>query len=286
MNEKSRNLLIRTASGAVLLAVVLGFTLASVQTYLLLILGITIGAMNEFYRLAKATGSYPQQITGTVAGVLLVLLSAVAFTDAFGHETFAFFLYGALFGLALLFGILILEIFRNRPNPIGNIATTLLGVLYVALPMALLLIIPSISDVSSEGWNPWSVLCVIFIVWANDIFAYLTGITLGRHRMCERISPKKSWEGFVGGILGAIGTALLCGHLLGGNLVLWGVIGVIAALSSVAGDLIESLFKRSAGVKESGNILPGHGGCLDRFDALILASPFVFLCFILYAIYL
>jgi phosphatidate cytidylyltransferase len=92
--------------------------------------------------------------------------------------------------------------------------------------------------------------------------------------LCERISPKKSWEGFFGGLIGAVGAAVLFGYLFEGNLVIWGGLGLVTALAGVAGDLVESLFKREAGVKDSGRMMPGHGGFLDRFDALYLAAPF------------
>ena len=117
-------------------------------------------------------------------------------------------------------------------------------------------------------------LAFIGIIWVNDVFAYLVGVTFGKHRLCERISPKKSWEGFFGGLIGAVGAALLFGYLFGGNLCIWGGLGLIVALTGVAGDLVESLIKRSVDVKDSGALMPGHGGVLDRFDALILSVPF------------
>ena len=125
------------------------------------------------------------------------------------------------------------------------------------------------------GWNPWVILAYIFIIWANDVFAYLVGVSVGRHHLYERISPNKSWEGFFGGIVGAIAMGCLAAWWLDGSYWLWCCLAAIAAVSGVLGDLIESMFKRAAGVKDSGNILPGHGGWLDRFDALIFSLPFV-----------
>jgi phosphatidate cytidylyltransferase len=121
------------------------------------------------------------------------------------------------------------------------------------------------------------VIFYIFIIWANDVFAYLFGITLGKHRLFERISPKKSWEGFFGGLLGAMAMGYVAAVVLDGNTYIWIGLALVAALSGVFGDLVESLFKRSVGVKDSGNIIPGHGGWLDRFDALIFSLPFVFI---------
>jgi phosphatidate cytidylyltransferase len=99
--------------------------------------------------------------------------------------------------------------------------------------------------------------------------------------MCERISPKKSWEGFVGGVVAAVGFAVLWGWLLDGNMLVWAGLGGVVAITGVAGDFVESLFKRSAGVKDSGAIMPGHGGVLDRFDALFISAPYAVLYLIL-----
>jgi phosphatidate cytidylyltransferase len=121
----------------------------------------------------------------------------------------------------------------------------------------------------------------VLIVWANDVFAYLTGTVLGKHKMCERLSPNKSWEGFAGGIVGAMVTAAAVSlYLVNGNVWLWTGLGLLVALTAVAGDFVESNFKRSVGVKDSGTALPGHGGLLDRFDAMLLSAPFVFVFFI------
>jgi phosphatidate cytidylyltransferase len=126
-------------------------------------------------------------------------------------------------------------------------------------------------------------LAYLSIIWANDVFAYLVGVAFGRHRMAERISPKKSWEGFVGGIIGAVAVAVGASFLLGGNPCVWGGLAVIVAVTGVAGDFVESLFKRSVGVKDSGAVIPGHGGVLDRFDALFISVPYAFVYLLIVA---
>jgi phosphatidate cytidylyltransferase len=148
------------------------------------------------------------------------------------------------------------------------------------MPMALMAIVPLLLTDDYE-WKALSFLLYLFLVWGNDVFAYLVGVTMGRHKMCERLSPKKSWEGFVGGVVGAIGIAVLMGYIFDGNLYLWGGLGLIVALTGVAGDLVESMLKRSAEMKDSGAIIPGHGGVLDRFDALLLSTPFAFIYLII-----
>jgi phosphatidate cytidylyltransferase len=176
----------------------------------------------------------------------------------------------------------ICELYRKSETPIANIAASITGAMYVALPMSLLLIVPML--LGNGEWNPWIMICYIFIIWANDVFAYLFGITLGRHRLFERISPKKSWEGFFGGLLGAMAMGWVAATVLQASVPMWVGMALVAAISGVLGDLVESMMKRSVDVKDSGNIIPGHGGWLDRFDALILSAPFafVYLCVMMF----
>jgi phosphatidate cytidylyltransferase len=146
-----------------------------------------------------------------------------------------------------------------------------MSVFYTAIPMAALALI----GLRGGEYDYRTVLAIIAITWINDIFAYIVGITMGRHRLFERISPKKSWEGFFGGLLFATAAAVAVGAMLGESLLLWGGVGVVVVVAAVLGDLVESMFKRSVGVKDSGALIPGHGGMLDRFDALLFAAPFV-----------
>ena len=204
--------------------------------------------------------------------------------DAPKRVTFKDVAGGAVLYLLLYIGLLlptlfVCELFRRSATPLANLGATLLGVLYVAVPLSLLLYVPVLAG---DGvWRPETVLCYIFIIWANDVFAYLVGMTFGRHRLCERLSPKKSWEGFFGGLAGAVATGLAAAYALDPNYWVWGGLALVASLSGVAGDLVESMFKREAGVKDSGQVIPGHGGVLDRFDALLLSAPYVFLYLLL-----
>ena len=146
----------------------------------------------------------------------------------------------------------------------------------MALPMALMAVVP-LFLVGGGEWNALYFLFYLFLVWGNDVFAYLAGVTMGRHKMCERLSPKKSWEGFAGGVLGSLAVGALGAYVLNESYVVWIGLALVVSLSSVVGDLVESMFKRDAGVKDSGSIMPGHGGILDRFDAFILSAPFAFI---------
>ena len=277
-----KNLMVRSLSGLVLVAVFVGAVLGSQWSFGALLLLILVGGQTEFYKLARETGLSPQRWMGLAVGVLLFALNFIVFrqfsrsvTDEAGGAVLYLLLYIGL----LLPTLFVCELFRRSATPLANLGATLLGVLYVAVPLSLLLYVPVLAG---DGvWRPETVLCYIFIIWANDVFAYLVGMTFGRHRLCERLSPKKSWEGFFGGLAGAVATGLAAAYALDANYWVWGGLALVASLSGVAGDLVESMFKREAGVKDSGQVIPGHGGVLDRFDALLLSAPYVFLYLLL-----
>ena len=271
-----KNLMVRTLSGLVLVAVFVGAVLGSQWSFGALLLLILVGGQTEFYKLARETGLSPQRWMGLAVGVLLFALNFIVFrqfsrsvTDEAGGAVLYLLLYIGL----LLPTLFVCELFRRSATPLANLGATLLGVLYVAVPLSLLLYVPVLAG---DGvWRPETVLCYIFIIWANDVFAYLVGMTFGRHRLCERLSPKKSWEGFFGGLAGAVATGLAAAYALDTNYWVWGGLALVASLSGVAGDLVESMFKREAGVKDSGQVIPGHGGVLDRFDSVIFCAPLI-----------
>ena len=269
MSEKMKNLRVRTLSGAVLAAVVLGAVIWSQWSFGLLLMALLVVGMSEFYTLAEKQGSHPQRIVGLVAGAVLFALNFAFVSDDIeilgsARQAFA---CGLAFLLLSLPAMFICELYRRQGNPAADIGTTLMGVVYVALPFSVMCYIPMIG---SDVWNPWVMLFYIFIIWCNDVFAYLVGMSVGRHRLFERLSPKKSWEGFFGGVAGAVVMGL------DGGYVAWAGLALVAAVSGVLGDLVESMFKRAADVKDSGALIPGHGGVLDRFDAMLLSAPFVF----------
>ncbi|WP_295992593.1 phosphatidate cytidylyltransferase [uncultured Alistipes sp.] len=275
MNDKMKNLVIRSLSGAVLGVVVLGAILWSQWSFGALLLVLSLAGMHEFYALCERRGEAPQRVLGLLSGALLFALNFAFVSDDIrilgpaGHA----FGSGMAFLLLLMPLLFVCELYRKRENPAANIAVTLLGVVYVALPFSLLLYLPILS---TDAWTPWVVVAYVAIIWANDVCAYLVGMTVGRRKLFERLSPKKSWEGFFGGLAGAVGAGLAAGHLLGASLAAWAGLALVAAVVAVAGDLAESMFKRAAGVKDSGALIPGHGGVLDRFDAMLLSAPFVF----------
>ena len=274
MSDKFKNLLVRTISGTVLFWLVVGALFWSKWSAGALFAVVMVGGLVEFYRLCRRKGVEPMYSVGIATSLAIFGLAFAVFMQwgTPATETTARLVLGALlYTMLIVPTTFVCELWRKSPTPIANIATTFMGVIYVALPMAALLFIP---QMLVGKWSAWAMLAFISIIWVNDVFAYLVGVTLGKHRLCVRISPKKSWEGFFGGLVGAVGAAVLFGHLFEGNLFLWGGLGLVTALTGVAGDLVESLIKREVDVKDSGKMMPGHGGFLDRFDALYLAAPF------------
>jgi phosphatidate cytidylyltransferase len=277
MSDKMRNLIVRTISGVVLLGIVLGAAYGGKYAYSCFLLVVLLVGMWEFYNIAAATGAKPHRTLGLAAGIVLFITSFFLFdgfiSDMRSSESVDMLIGGILYFSVLIPLCFVVELFHDSETPLRNVATTLMGIFYVAYPMALMLFIPIL--ITGE-WQPESFLFYLFIVWGNDVFAYLTGITIGKHKMAPRISPKKSWEGFAGGIVGAMAMGALGSYVVGGHLGMWLGLAVVVAITSVFGDLVESMFKREAGVKDSGKIIPGHGGILDRFDALLISSPFAF----------
>ena len=158
--------------------------------------------------------------------------------------------------------------------PFQNIAITILAVCYVAIPFSFYLAL----GFMGAGFSYILPLSLLLLIWANDSGAYIFGVTLGKHRLFERHSPKKSWEGFVGGIfIASLVAWILSGYVNTIAPTHWLMLAILVGLVGTFGDLVESMFKRSLNIKDSGSFLPGHGGLLDRFDSLIFAAPLVYI---------
>lgn len=192
-------------------------------------------------------------------------------------NTLTTLVFAALYILCIT-GLFIYELYRKKEQPIHNLAFSMLGQVVVALPCSLINLIATPDQIH------W-VFALFILIWLSDTGAYLVGCTLGKHKLFERISPKKSWEGFFGGCAFAIGGSMLLWHLfttvwpIGANTTWWQwlIFAILIIIFGTYGDLSESLLKRAANIKDSGNILPGHGGILDRFDSLLLCIPVVYI---------
>ena len=178
--------------------------------------------------------------------------------------------------LGLLLYMMITELYLKKKNPTGNWAYSMLSQLYVALPFALLnvLAFQNSSETGSVTYNPILPLSIFVFIWLSDTGAYCVGSLIGKNRLFERISPKKSWEGSIGGGIFSIASSLGFAHFFP-FMSEWQWVGlaIVVVIFGTWGDLTESLMKRQLGIKDSGNILPGHGGMLDRFDSALMAIP-------------
>jgi phosphatidate cytidylyltransferase len=286
MNEKTKNLLTRTATGVVFVAVMLAGLLCGRLPFAILLFAITAGCMWELYGLAEKAGASPHKTVGTLIGLLIVGINLGLVESVINNVGFAKYVgIAAVLVILLVVTVPIFDLARQKGGALANSGATFLGIAYVALPISLIALFPLIGNKMLFPWNPLVVPAFIIVVWANDVFAYLVGIAIGRHKMCERLSPKKSWEGFFGGLVGAVAVSALVGkYLLGADICLWAGLGLLISVTAVLGDLVESHFKRSVGVKDSGRMLPGHGGLLDRFDAMLVSAPFVFIFFLIVAL--
>jgi len=242
---------------------------------------ITILGLWEFYGLITSDTCHPQKYYGILAGVLFytctMLICLVPQATSPGHRWAVFIPFLLL--VPLFFITFIIEIYRNKPNPLVNIATTAFGFLYISLPFSLLIFLNRGEMLHFMGMLV--ILASYFgFTWIDDTVAYLFGKQFGKHKLFERISPKKTWEGSIAGAIVTLAAAVGMHYLVPEMpLADFVVLACMVLFFGTHGDLVESLLKRSLNIKDSGNILPGHGGILDRFDTMLISAPFVFLYF-------
>lgn len=262
----------RAITGAIFVAVLVGAIVLG-GWYLHVTFGVIVSlGLYEFYSLFNASETKPQKIVGTILGTVAYMLLVISF---YKPSTSA--LSGALVIFSfVIFGII--ELTRKEKTPFENIAVSFAGIFYITIPF-ILLTMDSAKSINMGEWtqeyNFWPVLSIFILIWSNDTFAYLTGRLFGKHKLLERISPKKTWEGFIGGVLFAVLAGVLLAYFLEDSYLKYIVYALIAGILGTAGDLFESMLKRSVDVKDSGTILPGHGGILDRFDAVLFVAPVI-----------
>jgi phosphatidate cytidylyltransferase len=304
------NLAIRVIVALVGIPLLIFFAIEGGVLFFVFVAVVSALALHEFYSLARAKGVSPQMGWGLLFGFCV--------NAAFFHGKLQYALLGVLVArgvevplpsmtqllmiLYLLFvpAILLAELFRNKPQAIMNAATTLLGVSYISLFLGTLigvreLFVPadfpvyahfqvSGASVAPEveqtiyRWGGLTIIAIFASIWICDSAAYFAGRAMGRHKLFERVSPKKTWEGAIAGFIGAVlafvaAKALVLPYLsYSSALICGGIVGIFGQL----GDLAESLMKRDAGVKDSSALIPGHGGIFDRFDSLLFVSPLLY----------
>lgn len=267
-----RNLGQRVAVGVIFIPVILGLSWYGRHAFLFLIAVIIGVGLVEFYNLAQQKNLRPQRELGIMCGLSIALCIYAGYADK---------IWLLLAGFLVL--LLLAELFRKpEPNssPLLNVAATIFGVVYVAGLLSFLVLIRELPRATnSEYAHAGSWMIMIFVtIWVCDTAAYFVGKGFGKHKLYERVSPKKTWEGAMGALFFAVLAALVCHatFVKGLRTIDAAVIGVLAGTVGQMSDLVESLFKRDAGVKDSSVLIPGHGGMLDRFDSEMLVAPLVY----------
>ncbi len=270
---------IRTASAAVYVLLFLGTlysgrltgnALLGQMIFGAFLLFVTVGCTYEFFRMVRQQGAAPCRPLGylyAVATLLLFVAVPLMGLKGFGLMLMGYSAFPACFALSA-----ITQLWYRSEQPFREAAYTLVPMLYAALPLALMSTL--VSDLGEHA-----LLMVIAMVWVNDSGAYIGGSLFGRHKMWPRHSPGKTWEGTAFGVLVTLLLALFVGPLLVPAIAWphWLALGLLCSVVDTLGDLVESMLKRSVGVKDSGRVMPGHGGFLDRFDSLLIIMPFVYL---------
>lgn len=256
----------RAITGFFFVAVMLASVLLGKYAFTLFFLILSVLCVEEFYRLVTTESAKPQTRWGLVLTISIYLPLSIYYLQ--GEP-----LTNLLICIPLSIFIIIAELYRKHTYPFNNIAITLFGVLFAGLPFCFFYAMAF----TDGGYSAHFPLGFLILLWANDTGAYLFGVKLGKHRLFERHSPKKSWEGFFGGMITSLLAALIISYYFYDvSLLHWMVISAIIVVAGTFGDLSESMLKRSHNTKDSGSLLPGHGGLLDRFDGLLLAAPLVF----------
>jgi phosphatidate cytidylyltransferase len=263
MNETLK----RALSGAVYIILLLGCILHSKMSLAILFGTFLLIAVYEFSKIATINFKISLLISG-FAYFLLWNKDSNTIINNFITIT------SILISIRLLFFL-----FQNKETPFNIVTKYLFLFGYIIFPFVLINFIP----MGIKGYNPKILISILILIWTNDTFAYVVGKSLGKNKLFPKVSPKKTIEGFIGGMIFSIlSSYLLANFFLEAKIIyIWIIIAIIVSVFSTLGDLIESKFKRQAGIKDSGNIMPGHGGILDRLDSIIFVIPFINLFYLI-----
>jgi len=259
----------RALSGILFVSVLIFSILYSKISFIVLFFILMIFCLYEFKKMIQLKSVFPYLI-----GTLLFV-----FGNILGVEDIPKKMIFDYVGVALFFTIFITFasiLFAKKEEVISHLGKIYLSIIYIVVPFTLIVKIPFLN--TTFNYVNTTILGVFLLIWTNDTFAYLVGKNFGKHKLLERISPNKTIEGFIGGMIFTfVLSFILAQQFTTLSLIQWIVIAGIVSIFGVLGDLIESMFKRQAGVKDSSNFIPGHGGFLDRFDSVIFAAPFIFI---------
>ncbi len=279
-----KTLATRSVSAAVFVVLLVGCVYLSYISFSLFFFVVSMIGLNEFYKIAEKMGAKPIKFFGFITGIF-IYLTFTAIDKIIPDPATVIILrnsWGLVLGTVILapFIIFAIALFKRTENAIQSVMYTISGIIYAVLPFALLNETVFYDDGCDGAYfTPKLILGIIFLIWSNDTFAYLGGSLFGKNKMIERVSPGKTWEGTIIGVLVTFGLSFLFNMLFNLGDYTWQILGIMVPILATIGDLVESKLKREAGVKDSGNIMPGHGGVLDRFDSLIFVSPFVYVFF-------
>lgn len=270
------NLMYRILVSVVAIPAIIFITLQGGLVFLFFVLLLTILGMREFYKFAEVKGILPIRWLGMFCGTNLVAMFYSY--NANGIMLFPV-LESGFFILLLIAGVI--ELFRNKPSPLNNLSTTFFGILYVAGCFGALVGLREMNLLAPTNANSYIIIMLFATIWICDSSAYFAGKLFGKHKLFERVSPKKTWEGAITGFLMAVLFSIVARNNFLRFLSIYDAIfiGIIVGVIGQTGDLFESLLKREVDIKDSSTIIPGHGGVLDRFDSLLFVAPVVYVYF-------
>lgn len=249
--------------------VMLGSIFTGAYTFTAFYLLLSVLALREFYKLIATVGIKAHLVAGMLYGITMFALVA-------GYHFQVLEFKFLLLLIPLTTAVFLLELYRKEQSPFTNIAFTFTGLFFVTIPFCFYYSLGFMQD--SGTYNYHLPLAFLLMLWASDTGAYLFGRKLGSHKLFERHSPKKTWEGFFGGMFTSVLVSLIIAYFFAeASFWVWAGMAVLIVSFGTLGDLVESMLKRSLNAKDSGSLLPGHGGLLDRFDGLLIAAPVVYM---------